>query len=126
MHTSTASPPPPPINAVPPVADFISINAGPSQPAWDHNGRLHNRHHHHQHHHYHTNTLPDHLYNRSKRKRECSGAATTADLGDDCKTEKKAGDDAKVGDLQPHEMESPALRSPWVPPGREYATGVLG
>ena len=56
-----------------------------------------------------------------KRKREGSGEPANAAAA-------AAGGEAPEGQLRqsPQEMESPALRSPWVPPGKSYVTGILG
>ena len=108
MHTA---------NAVPSAAgaDFISIN-GAALPGQNSRHGHHVHHHHHQRH-FQQHQPEQHTSNRFKRKREGSGEPT-------------AGGGEALPEVQlrqsPQEMESPALRSPWVPPGKSYVTGILG
>ena len=124
MHTANAVPT---ATAAAAAADFIPINgAAFQQHQQPHNGRHVHHHHHHQRHfqqqQQHPHQPEQHTSNRFKRKREGSGEPAPAPGGG-------GGGEAAEGPLrQPAapEMESPALRSPWVPPGKNYVNGILG
>ena len=121
MHTANAVP----TATAAAAADFIPINGAAFQQHQPHIGR--HVHHHAQHHHHqrHFQQQPEqHTSNRFKRKREGSGEPAPAPGGG-------GGGEAAEGPLRqpappPPEMESPALRSPWVPPRKSYVNGILG
>ena len=117
MHTANAVP------TVAAAADFIPINGAPfqqhQQPQNGRHGHHHVHHHHHQRHHHfqqqqqlQPQQQAEHTSNRFKRKREGSG--------------EPAANDPEGGLLPQSQLESPALRSPWVPPNKGYVTGILG